>query len=295
MAITAAQVKELRERTGSGMMECKKALVDAGGEMDAAIEILRKTGLAKADKKAGRVAAEGLIAVGIGDDERSAALVEVNCETDFVAKKAEFQDFANAVARRILAANPPDIEALLAVPLQEPGDTSVELARKSLIASLGENINVRRFVRREATSGALAHYQHGLRIGVLVELAGGDAALARDIAMHIAASRPQYCTEADVPADVIDRERGIFAAQAEASGKPANIIERMVEGRIRKFLAEITLLGQPFVKDPDQTVAQRLKKAGASVVGFERMELGEGIEKKTENFAEEVMAQVKGG
>ena len=191
MAITAAQVKELRERTGSGMMECKKALVDAGGDMDAAIEMLRKTGLAKADKKAGRVAAEGLIAVGVSEDGRSATLVEVNCETDFVAKKAEFQEFANAIAQRILAGKPADIEALLAMPLHDGEETSIELARKSLIASIGENINVRRFDRLDATQGILAHYQHGVRIGVLVELQGGDAELARDIAMHIAASKPQ--------------------------------------------------------------------------------------------------------
>ena len=295
MAITAAQVKELRERTGSGMMECKKALVDAGGDMDAAIEMLRKTGLAKADKKAGRVAAEGLIAVGIGADGRSAALVEVNCETDFVAKKAEFQEFASAIARRILAGKPADIEALLAMPLRDGEDTSIELARKSLIASIGENINVRRFERRDATQGTLAHYQHGVRIGVLVELQGGDAELARDIAMHIAASKPQYLTEAEVPREIIEKEREIFSAQAQTSGKPANIIEKMVDGRIRKFLAEITLVGQPFVKAPDQTVGALLKSAGAGVTGFARMELGEGIEKKAENFADEVMAQVKGG
>jgi elongation factor Ts len=295
MAITAAQVKELRERTGSGMMECKKALVDAGGDMEAAIEMLRKTGLAKADKKAGRVAAEGLIVVGVSEDGRSATLVEVNCETDFVAKKADFQSFANAIAQRILAGKPADIEALLAMPLHDGEETSIELARKSLIASIGENINVRRFTRLDATQGILAHYQHGVRIGVLVELQGGDAELARDIAMHIAASKPQCVTEAEVPREDIEKEREIFAAQAETSGKPANIIEKMVDGRIRKYLAEITLVGQPFVKDPDQTVGQLLKSAGAGVIGFARMELGEGIEKKTENFADEVMAQVKGG
>ena len=295
MAITAAQVKELRERTGSGMMECKKALVDAGGDMDAAIEMLRKTGLAKADKKAGRVAAEGLIAVGISEDGRSAALVEVNCETDFVAKKAEFQEFANAIVQRILSGKPADIEALLAMPLRDGEDTTIELARKTLIAAIGENINVRRFERLDAMKGMLAHYQHGVRIGVLVELQGGDAELARDVAMHIAASKPQCVTEAEVPREVIEKEREIFSAQAQTSGKPANIIDKMVDGRIRKFLAEITLVGQPFVKDPDQTVGQLLKSAGAGVAGFARMELGEGIEKKTENFADEVMAQVKGG
>ncbi len=295
MAITAAQVKELRERTGSGMMECKKALVDAGGDMDTAIETLRKTGLAKADKKAGRIASEGLIAIATGDDGKTAAVVEVNCETDFVAKKEDFQEFSHAIALRVLADDPADIDALLAMPLHDGDSTTVEIARKSLIASIGENINVRRFTRRVATDGKLAHYQHGVRIGVLVEMQGGNDELARDIAMHIAASKPQFCSVDDVDPGILDKEREIFSAQAEASGKPANIIEKMVDGRIKKFLGEITLLGQPFVKDPDQTVGKLLEAAGASVVGFERMELGEGIEKKAENFADEVMAQVKGG
>jgi elongation factor Ts len=295
MAITAAQVKELRERTGSGMMECKKALVDAGGDMDTAIETLRKTGLAKADKKAGRIASEGLIAIAISDDARTAAIVEVNCETDFVAKKEDFQEFSQAIAQRVLANDPADIDALLAMPLRDGDDTSIEIARKSLIATIGENINVRRFIRRAATAGKLAQYRHGVRIGVLVELQGADDELARDVAMHIAASKPLFCSADDVDQDVIDKEREIFSAQAEASGKPANIIEKMIDGRIKKFLGEITLLGQPFVKDPDQTVGKLLEAAGASVTGFDRIELGEGIEKKTENFADEVMAQVKGG
>jgi elongation factor Ts len=295
MAITAAQVKELRERTGSGMMECKKALVEADGDMDAAIETLRKTGLAKADKKAGRVAAEGLIGIEVSDDGNSAVLVEVNCETDFVARKEDFQEFVQAIVRRVLADNPADLDALLEMPLQDGDDTTIELARKALIATIGENINVRRFIRHEASEGKLAHYRHGVRIGVLVELTGGDDKLARDIAMHIAAIKPLYLTGDDISGDVLDRERDIFSAQAEASGKPANIIEKMVEGRIRKFLGEVTLLGQAFVKDPDQTVGKLLDSAGATVVKFDRMELGEGIEKKEENFADEVMAQVKGG
>ena len=295
MAITAAQVKELRERTGSGMMECKKALVEADGDMDAAIETLRKTGLAKADKKAGRVAAEGLIGIEVSDDGNSAVLVEVNCETDFVARKEDFQEFVQAIVRRVLADNPADLDALLEMPLRDGDDTTIELARKALIATIGENINVRRFIRREASEGKLAHYRHGVRIGVLVELTGGDDKLARDIAMHIAAIKPLYLTGDDISGDVLDRERDIFSAQAEASGKPANIIEKMVEGRIRKFLGEVTLLGQAFVKDPDQTVGKLLDSAGATVVKFDRMELGEGIEKKEENFADEVMAQVKGG
>ena len=293
MAITAAQVKELRQRTGCGMMECKKALVEADADMDAAAEALRKSGLAKADKKAGRVAAEGIIVVEVSGDGRTAAIAEVNAETDFVARKEAFQDFARAVVQRILNDDPADMDALSAMPLLDGGET-VEEARRSLIASIGENINVRRFVRREAAAGALSSYLHGNRIGVLVEVEGGDTDLARGIAMHIAASKPVCVDESGVPQELLDKEKEIFSAQAEASGKPADIIEKMVNGRIRKFLGEITLVGQPFVKDPDQTVGKLLKAAGARVQVFDRLELGEGIEKKTENFAEEVMAQVQG-
>ncbi len=296
MAITAAQVKELRERTGSGMMECKKALVDHNGDMDAAIEALRKAGMAKADKKAGRIAAEGLVVVETSDDGRTAAVVEVNCETDFVAKKEDFQAFASAIARRVLSDNPADLAALLAMPLKDGDATTIEDTRKGLIASIGENITVRRFVRIESDS-PIANYTHGVRIGVLVEYRGGDEALGKDLAMHIAAHdpRPVCVSEDQVPAELIAAERDIFTAQARESGKPDNIIEKMIDGRIRKYLAEITLLGQNFVKNPDQTIAGLLADAGASVSRFERMELGEGIEKKTENFADEVMAQVKGG
>ena len=296
MSIIAAQVKELRERTGSGMMECKKALVDAGGDLDAAAEALRKAGMAKADKKAGRIAAEGLISIEVSDDGGSAAMVEVNCETDFVARKEDFQDFAAAIARRVLSDNPADIDSLLALPLKDGDATSIEDARKALIASIGENITVRRFVRMEGAE-MIASYRHGVRIGVLVEVSGGDAALGKDLSMHIAAHdpRPICVSEDQVPEDMVAKERDIFTAQARESGKPENIIEKMIEGRIRKYLGEITLLGQSFVKDPDQTVGKLLDAAGARVVGFERMELGEGIEKKTENFADEVMAQVKGG
>ena len=296
MAISAAQVKELRERTGSGMMECKKALVEANGDMNAAAEALRKAGMAKADKKAGRVAAEGLVVIDISDDNKTAALVEVNCETDFVAKKEDFQAFATAIARRVLADAPADIDSLLGLPLHDGDATSIEEARKALIATIGENITVRRFTRVES-KGQLASYRHGVRIGVLVDVEGGDAGLGKDLAMHIAAHdpRPVCVSEDQVPEELLAGEREIFTAQARESGKPDNIIEKMIEGRIRKFLGEITLLGQSFVKDPDQSVGKLLESAGASVVGFERMELGEGIEKKTENFADEVMAQVKGG
>lgn len=296
MGITAAQVKELRERTGSGMMECKKALVDASGDMEAAIEALRKTGLAKADKKASRVAAEGLVVIETGDDDKSAAIVEVNCETDFVAKKEDFQAFASAIAKRVLKDNPADLDALMAMPLNDADATTVEEARKALIATIGENITVRRFIRVESDN-PIASYRHGVRIGVLVEVADGDAALGKDLAMHIAAHdpRPVCVSEDQVPEEMIAAERDIFTAQARESGKPDDIIEKMISGRIRKFLGEITLLGQSFVKDPDQTVGKLLKGANASVVRFERVELGEGIEKKSENFADEVMAQVKGG
>ena len=293
MAITAAQVKELRQRTGCGMMECKKALVEANADMDAAAEALRKSGLAKADKKAGRVAAEGMISVEVSGDGKAAAMAEVNSETDFVAKKEEFQKFARDVVRRVLNDKPADMDALMAMPLEDGGET-VEEARRSLVASIGENINVRRFVRLDAAAGELSSYLHGSRIGVLVSVEGGDSDLARDIAMHIAASKPVCVDESGVPQDMLDKEKEIFSAQAEASGKPADIIEKMVSGRIRKFLGEVTLLGQPFVKDPDQTIGKLLKAAGAQVQTFERLELGEGIEKKTENFAEEVMAQVQG-
>ncbi|VAW76097.1 Translation elongation factor Ts [hydrothermal vent metagenome] len=292
MAISAAQVKELRQRTGCGMMECKKALTEASGDMDAAAKALRKSGLAKADKKAGRVASEGLVAVEVSGDGKSAVIVEINSETDFVAKKEEFQSFVHAVAKCALEAAPADLDALMALPVSS--GESVEEARRGLIAAIGENINVRRFVRREAGAGSLSSYKHGDRIGVLVELDGGDADLARDVAMHVAASRPVCVDESGVSQDVLDKEKEIFSAQAAASGKPPEIIEKMVSGRIRKFLGEITLVGQPFVKDPDQTVGKLLKTAGATIVGFDRLELGEGIEKKTENFAEEVMAQVQG-
>lgn len=291
MAITAALVKELRERTGAGMMECKKALVETDGDIDVAIEHMRKTGLAKADKKAGRTAAEGLVVFKSSADGKKAALVEVNCETDFVTKGDDFINFANAVAQAALEGEPADIDALLALPLE--GGDSIADTTKALIAKIGENMNVRRFVTK-TTDGVLGVYLHGGRIGVMVELQGGDEALAKDIAMHIAASKPACVSEADVPAELIEKEKEIFAAQAAESGKPAEIIEKMVAGRIKKFLKEVTLLGQPFVKDPDQTVEQLLKTAGATVVGFDRLEVGEGIEKKVENFAEEVMAQAQG-
>ena len=290
MAVTAAMVKELRERTGAGMMECKKALVDAGGDMDAAIEEMRKSGLAKADKKASRVAAEGKVILATSDDGRHAVMVEVNSETDFVAKDGNFNAFANAVAAKALATAPADVDALLASDLD--GQT-VEEARQALIAKIGENIQVRRFVRTD-TDATLGGYVHGGKIGVLVEVEGGDAELAHDVALHIAAMNPEFISDDDVPADVIAKEKDILVAQAADSGKPAEIIEKMVTGRLRKHLAGITLLGQPVVKDGDLTVGKLLQQRGATVKGFDRLVVGEGIEKKQENFAEEVMQQVSG-
>ena len=291
MAVTAAMVKELRERTGAGMMECKKALVETNGDLDAAIEVLRKSGLAQADKKASRVAAEGKIAMAMAEGGKEAVMVEVNCETDFVAKDASFIAFADAVASNALNDQPADVDALMATTID---GASVEEARQALISKIGENIKVRRFVR-ESTQGTLGAYVHGGKIGVLISVNGGDEELARDLAMHVAALNPEYVSADDVPADVIAHEKEILIAQAEGSGKPPEIIEKMVTGRLRKHLSGITLLGQPFVKDGDVTVAKLLEQKSASVNGFDRLAVGEGIEKKEENFAEEVMQQVSGG
>ncbi|MDX1454953.1 MAG: translation elongation factor Ts [Gammaproteobacteria bacterium] len=289
MAITAAMVKELRERTGAGMMECKKALTEVDGDMDAAIEHMRKTGLAKADKKAGRVAAEGKIEIAFSDDGKKAAIVEVNCETDFVGGGDEFGGFAANVAKAILENEPADVDAINELEIE--GGT-VDHVRRELIAKIGENIGVRRFQVVNA-AGKLTHYSHGARIGVLVDVEGGDEELGRDLAMHIAAVKPQFVSADDVPADVLAKEKEILIAQSQDSGKPADIIEKMVEGRLRKHLAEITLVGQPFVKDPDMTVEKLLASKSAKVAGFVRYEVGEGIEKKEENFRDEVMAQAQ--
>jgi len=291
MAVTAAMVKELRERTGAGMMECKKALVETGGDMDGAIEFLRKSGLAQADKKASRVAAEGKIALAVADDGHEAVMLEVNCETDFVAKDDSFVAFAEAVARNALAGNPADVDALMQTSID---GATVEEARQALVSKIGENIQVRRFVR-VSSDGSLGAYVHGGRIGVLVDLAGGNVELARDLAMHVAAMNPEFVSADDVPAEVMAREKDILIAQAEGSGKPADIIEKMVQGRLRKHLSGITLLGQAFVKDGDVTVEKLLQQNGASVKGFQRLAVGEGIEKKQDNFADEVMQQVTGG
>ena len=295
MQITAAMVKALRERTGAGMMDCKKALIEAEGDLEKAIGIMRLSGQAKADKRAGRTAAEGVVAVRIDEAGRRAAMVEVNCETDFVAKEAAFRQFAEAVCARVLATAPAGVDALGRMALDGEGGPSIEEERHGLVAKIGENINVRRFAVVESRGGRLGAYVHGTRIGVVVDLEGADDTVARDVAMHVAASRPVAIGESDVPEEMLAGERAILEAQVAGSGKPPAIREKMLAGRIAKFLKEVTLLGQPFVKDPKRSVGAYLRASGATVLRFERFEVGEGIEKKTGHFAEEVMAQVRGG
>lgn len=296
MQITASMVKELRERTGSGMMECKKALQETDGDIDVAIENMRKSGMAKADKKAGRVAAEGRVAIEISDDGKSAVILEVNCETDFVSGGDEFMSFVSAAAKTALANNAADVATLGEMTL-DGSDESVEKTRQNMVSKIGENIKVRRFELVTTDGATFGSYSHGLRMAVLVEMTLGDKEsgsdeLIKDVAMHIAASNPMCVSEADVPAETLEKEKDILRAQALESGKPAEIVEKMLTGRIRKYLAEITLLGQSFVKNPDVTVEGLLSESGASVVSFVRYEVGEGIEKKVEDFAEEVMAQI---
>lgn len=288
MSVTASMVKELRERTGAGMMDCKKALVETGGDMDAAVESLRTSGQAKADKRSGRIAADGRIVVAL--DGGRAVIAEVNSETDFVAKDENFIAFAEAVAAAALAGHAKDVEALLSDSLAD--GRTVEAARTELVGKLGENISVRRFARIDADD-RLGAYTHGARIGAVVAISGGDAALAKDIALHVVAARPLCIDEAGVPAETLENERRILLAQAEETGKPPEIVARMVAGRVAKFLKEITLLGQPFVRDPDLPVGRLLDDAGAKVTEFVRFEVGEGIARKQENFAQEVMAQIE--
>jgi len=284
--ISASMVKELRERTGLGMMECKKALVEADGDIELAVEELRKSSGMKAAKKAGRTAADGVVSVRADDGAGYGVIVEVNSETDFVARDDNFLKFVDQVADRAFAARETDVASLM--------EGELESARQALVQKIGENISVRRARSLDADGGVLASYVHGNnKIGVLVALRGGSAELARDVAMHVAAINPQYASTSDVPADVVDKEREIFTAQAADSGKPAEIVAKMVEGRVRKFLAEISLMEQPFVKDPDVTVGKLLKQSNAELVGFVRFEVGEGIEKEATDFAAEVAAQLK--
>lgn len=291
MTISASLVKELRERTSAGMMECKRALEETNGDIDAAAELMRKKGQAKADKKSGRIAAEGIIILLQSNDRKSAVILEVNCETDFVARDENFKQFAHQVGQLALQHKMDDIETLSNL-AYEPGYT-VEQMRTNLIVKIGENISLRRIKYLE-TDAEIAAYIHGNRIGVLVEFQGGDSELGRDLAMHIAASNPIVVAPSDVPDALIVKEREIFTAQADASGKPADIIAKMVDGRIKKYLNEVSLLGQPFVKNPDLTVEKLLQQKNAKVRKFVRFEVGEGIEKVQVDFAREVMEQVKG-
>ena len=288
MEITASLVKELRERTGAGMMDCKAALKDANGDIESAIEIMRKSGAAKAAKKAGRIAAEGIIS--IKQKENNIVMIEVNCETDFVAKDDNFLSFSEAIVDVIMENDVNDIDNLLKLNFE---NQTIEEATQQLVTKIGEKVTIRRF-EKCSIKNQVGIYLHGTRIGVVVEIEGGDQELAKDIAMHIAASKPLYINEDNVSKEVLDKEREIYVSQAKESGKPEEIIKKMVDGRIKKYIKEITLLGQPFVKDPDQSIEKILKSAKANVLSFIRYEVGEGIEKRSDNFAEEVMSQAKG-
>ena len=288
MEITASLVKELRERTGAGMMDCKAALKDANGDIESAIEIMRKSGAAKAAKKAGRIAAEGIIS--IKQKENNIVMIEVNCETDFVAKDDNFLSFSEAIVDVIMEHDVNDIDNLLKLNCE---NQTIEEVTQQLVTKIGEKVTIRRF-EKCSIKNQLGIYLHGTRIGVVVEIEGGDQELAKDIAMHIAASKPLYINEDNVSKEILDKEREIYVAQANESGKPEEIIKKMVDGRIKKYIKEITLLGQPFVKDPDQSIEKILKSAKANVLSFIRYEVGEGIEKRSDNFAEEVMSQAKG-
>jgi elongation factor Ts len=289
--ISASTVMELRQRTGLGMMECKKALTESGGDIAKAEELLRIKSGSRASKAASRVAAEGVIGLFVAGDAKTAAMVEVNCETDFVARNEEFRAFANDVAQVVALDRPADVAALTLRTL--PSGDTIEARRVALVQKIGENISLRRFVREQA-KGRIASYVHGARIGVLVDYEGGDDALGKDLAMHIAATKPVAVSREEVAADVIEKERGIAAARAAESGKPANIVDKMVEGAVNKFIAEVTLLSQPFVKNDKQTVADLVKAHGAKVHGFVLYVVGEGIEKRKDDFAAEVAAMTRG-
>jgi elongation factor Ts len=288
MAITAALVKELRDRTGLGMMECKKALTETDGDIEVAIDNLRKSGATKAAKKSANIAAEGAVHFASSADGKTALMLEVNSQTDFVARDANFTAFAKQVAEVALTAAATDVAVIAGLPYGN-GQT-VEEARIDLVQKIGENIQVRRAV--VVQGDVVATYVHGLKLGVVVAMTGGDADLGRDVAMHIAASNPMVINPTDVPADILAREKEIYSSKARESGKPENIVEKMIEGSLKKYLAEVSLVEQAFVKDPDVKVADLLKKAGATVTAFVRLEVGEGIEKKEVDFAAEVAAQV---
>lgn len=289
MAISAQLVMQLRERTGAGMMECKKYLVMTNGNLEEAAHLMRKEGQAKADKKAGRITAEGAIVIAKSNDAKFATMLEVNSETDFVARDENFITFTNDVAKTALDNKSENIEQLIEQHVQ---NQTVEEARQELVSKIGENIKLRRLASL-SSEGIIGSYLHGTKIGVLVSLNIEDMDLAKDIAMHIAASKPIVVSSSQVPADVIEKEKEVFTAQAESSGKPPEVINKMIEGRISKFIDEISLLGQPFVKDSSKKIGQLLKEKNAEVLSFVRFEVGEGIEKKEDNFVAEVMAQVK--
>ena len=291
MAITAALVKELRERTGAGMMDCKKALMETSADLEAAIDLMRASGAAKAAKKSGRVASEGLVNLTVSDDSKNAVILEVNSETDFVTKGSAFIDFVDALGSLALKNKPESLEAFLSQTLSS-GKT-VDEARQGIIAKIGENISVRRLQIVTTENGVLGAYKHGERIAVLAVLSGTDGELAKDIAMHVAASKPECVSEDQLSSGLVEREKAIFIEQAKESGKPDNIIEKMIVGRMKKFVNEVTLYGQSFVKDPDTTVGALVKSKGAEVESFIRYEVGEGMEKKEDNFVEEVMAQAQ--
>ncbi|SMN16584.1 Translation elongation factor Ts [uncultured Candidatus Thioglobus sp.] len=291
MTITALMVKELRERTGAGMMDCKKALGETNGDMEAAIDLMRTSGAAKAAKKSGRIAAEGLVKVSASADGKTATILEVNSETDFVTKGETFIGFVDALGTLALKTTPADIDAFLTQTM-ENGD-SLEKAREDVVAKTGENVSIRRVHTVQAENdGVIGVYKHGERIAVLTVLKGGNETLAKDIAMHIAASKPECISEDELSVELLEREKAIFIEQARESGKPDNIIEKMIGGRMKKFINEVTLSGQAFVKNPDTTVGELLKSNNATIKSFIRFEVGEGIEKKEENFADEVMAQI---
>jgi len=291
MAITAALVKELRERTGAGMMDCKKALMETSADLEAAIDLMRASGAANAAKKSGRVASEGLVNLTVSDDNKNAVILEVNSETDFVTKGSAFIDFVGALGRLALKNKPESLEAFLSQTL-DSGET-VDETRQGIIAKIGENISVRRLQIVTTENGVLGAYKHGERIAVLAVLSGTDGELAKDIAMHVAASKPECVSEDQLSSELVEREKAIFIEQAKESGKPDNIIEKMIVGRMKKFVNEVTLYGQSFVKDPDTTVGALVKSKGAEVESFIRYEVGEGMEKKEDNFVEEVMAQAQ--
>ena len=290
--ITASLVKELRERTGGGLLECKKVLEEADGSIEKAIELMRKSGVAKAAKKSGRVAAEGIIAVAATDDAKKAMIVEVNCETDFVGRSDDFANFVDLVAKRALAISAKSIEVLLASNISDDSDKTIAGELEALIGKIGEKIAIRRLALFES-AGIVGSYIHSKRIGVLVNLSVGNAQLGKDIAMHIAASKPLVISSEFLSKEIVDKEREIYLAQVQSSGKPPEIMQKMVDGKLNKFMEEVTLLKQPFIKDPSISVGELLKKENAAITEFVRFEVGEGIEKKEVDFATEVMAQVK--